>query len=136
MSNYYQEPIILPPLDKDPEKNGKPSDHCIVTMSAIIVINNKSNRTFREVTYRPITEEGIVKMNDWLDGEDWNKHSENSVDTQAKFLMESLQKKTDEYFPQKKRKIPSDNQPFFTRKLDALKRKKQREYTKNRRSMK
>ena len=49
MSNYYQEPIILPPLDNDPEKNGKASDHCIVVMSAINVINNKSNRTFKEV---------------------------------------------------------------------------------------
>ena len=93
MSNYYQEPVILPPLDKDPEKNGKSSDHCIVTSSAINVINNKSNRTFREVTYRPITEEGVAKMNDWLEGEDWIKLTENNVDIQARFLIESLQKK-------------------------------------------
>ena len=66
LSKYYQEPIILPPLDNDPDKNGKPSDHNIVVMSAINVVNNKPGREFREIIYRPITEVGIEKMDSWL----------------------------------------------------------------------
>ena len=48
LSKYYQEPIILPPLDNDPDKNGKPSDHNIVVMSAINVVNNKPGREFKK----------------------------------------------------------------------------------------
>ena len=136
MADFYQEPVICPPLDNDPEKNGKPSDHCIVMMSAINVINNKSNRTFKEVTFRPITEVGISKMSEWLVEKDWSDMKKETVDNQAANLMHILQVKTDEFFPQKKHKISNDNQPFFTRKLENLKRKKQREFSKNRKSEK
>ena len=40
------------------------------------------------------------------------------------------------FFPKKTRKISSNNQPFFTEKLSILKRKKQREYNKHRKSEK
>ena len=30
LSKYYQEPKIKPPLDNDPDKDGKPTDHKIV----------------------------------------------------------------------------------------------------------
>ena len=93
MSNYYQELVILPPLDNDPEKNGKPSDHCIVTLSAINVINNKSNRTYKEVTYRPITEDGISKMNDWLEGEYWVQINEKMLTHRQNFLWKLLKQK-------------------------------------------
>ena len=33
LSTMYQEPQALPPLDMDPDKDGKPSDHNIVVMS-------------------------------------------------------------------------------------------------------
>ena len=69
---YYQEPKILPPLDNDPDKNGKPSDHNIVIMSAINVINNKPARTTKEVICRPLTEAGYSKMEDWLKCEEWS----------------------------------------------------------------
>ena len=38
---YYQPPEIQPPLENDPDKNGKPSDHRIVSMSSISTINNQ-----------------------------------------------------------------------------------------------
>ena len=38
LSSYYQTPQCLPPLDQDPEKNGKPSDHRIV-FSKIYLFN-------------------------------------------------------------------------------------------------
>ena len=66
LANFYQKPEILPPLDNDPDKNGSPSDHNIVVMSAINVVNNKPGRQSRKVTFRPITEGGIEKMESWL----------------------------------------------------------------------
>ena len=68
---YYQEPIILPPLDNDPEFFFKPNDHNIVVMSAINVINNKPARTNKEITHRPITDSDLEKMEDWLKGKIW-----------------------------------------------------------------
>ena len=47
-----------------------------------------------------------------------------------------LLNKINEIFPKVKRKISSDDQPFFTEKLKRLKRKKSREYNKNRTSLK
>ena len=38
LSSYYQEPIVMEPLDPDPDKNGKPSDHKIILAKPISVI--------------------------------------------------------------------------------------------------
>ena len=38
---FYQTPEIQLPLDNDPERNGSPSDHRIVVMKPITVVNNK-----------------------------------------------------------------------------------------------
>ena len=73
MSNYFQEPDILPPLDNDPDKNGKPSDHKIVVMKPIDMVNNNPARTKREVTVRPLPESGLNKLGEWLRSTNWEK---------------------------------------------------------------
>ena len=62
LSNYYQKPLILPPLDSDPDKNGKPSDHKIVKMKPINTVENISARDKRQVTFRPIPDSGLNKL--------------------------------------------------------------------------
>ena len=42
LGQYYQKPEVLPPLDQDPDKNGKPSDHKIVKMKPINTVLMKS----------------------------------------------------------------------------------------------
>ena len=71
-SQYYQEPLCLDPLDPDPDKDGKKSDHRIVLMKPINVINNMSARFTRTVKVRPIPESGIIKMRAWLMDETWD----------------------------------------------------------------
>ena len=51
LGRYYQKPLVLPPLDNDPDKSGSPSDHKIIKMKPISNINNKPARTKREVTF-------------------------------------------------------------------------------------
>ena len=137
LADFYQEPEILPPLDNDPDKNGSPSDHNIVVMSAINVVNNKPGRQSRKVTFRPITEGGIEKMESWLKCEELgNCMKGKQVDEKARDMMQLLLTQVNKFFPEKNRKISNDNQPFFTEKLAKAKRKKQREYNKNRRSAK
>ena len=137
LHTYYHSVVIQPPLDPDPDKNGKPSDHSIVVLKPISVINNKCSRTTREITFRPITDLGMQLMQEWFQegGLSEAAHGQ-SVHERADLLMETLREKTNQFFPLKTRKITSDSQPFFSEKLSVLKRRKQREYNKNRKSEK
>ena len=62
-------------IDNDPDKNGKPSDHKIVLMSPINTINNKPARTIKEIKFRPITEAGLQKMQEWFEVEGLDKET-------------------------------------------------------------
>ena len=135
LSSFYQVPVCLPPLDSDPDLDGKPSDHMMVVMSPISVINNKPARITKKIVFRPITDSGLQKMQLWLEKEKWTEISqESSAHRKAELLQHLLVKKYEEFFPEKVRKVSSDDQPFYTDKLARLKRKKGREYRKRRRS--
>ena len=71
LSSFYQEPWVLEPLDPDPDKNGKPSDHKIVLAKPISIIDNKSARSIREVKFRPMPQSGIEMFQNWLINETW-----------------------------------------------------------------
>ena len=62
LASYFQKPQCLPPLDSDPDSNGKPSDHRIVLVKPISAIDNQCSRTTKDITVRPITEIGMNKM--------------------------------------------------------------------------
>ena len=87
LGKYYQKPLVLPPLDNDPNKNGSPSDHKIIKMKPISNINNKPARTKREVTFRPLPESGLNKLKEWFDSESWeNVTNANSAHDKAAVL--------------------------------------------------
>ena len=50
LSKYYQTPVVLPPLDNDPDKDGSPSDHLMPFMKPIDSINNNPARLKKAVT--------------------------------------------------------------------------------------
>ena len=66
LAQYYREPEILAPLDFDPEKKAKPSDHNIVMAKPISSINNQTARITRKIEVQPITDSGLDKMKNWL----------------------------------------------------------------------
>ena len=70
LSNFYQEPECLAPLDSDPDRNGKPSDHLMVVMRPITVINNKPARNKKVNKHRPFTDERSQVMHEWIDNKD------------------------------------------------------------------
>ena len=49
MSQFYQEPICLKPLDPDSDKIGKQSDHKIPIVKPINIIDNRSSREIRTI---------------------------------------------------------------------------------------
>ena len=106
---------MSPPLDADAGSGGKPSDHLTVIMEQICVLNNKPARTTREVTVRPLKQSGIDLLETWLNEQTWKEVFEaQTVDEKSEILQTMLLNKIDEYLPQIKRKISSDDQPFCT----------------------
>ena len=135
LGRYYQQPVCLPPLDPDPDSNGSPSDHLIVVMKPLNTINNKPARTYKEVTVRPLPNSGLIKFKSWVQDQNWSEIlNEQSVDVKAEQLHKMVMTKLDEFCPEKKIRISSDDTPWFNEQLKRLNRKKQREYNKNRNS--
>ena len=137
LSNFYQVPQCLPPLDPDPDSNGKPSDHKMVVMTPISLMNNLTGRTKRIVTFRPFSDQGQNKMKDWVSEQNWNDiFNQNCAHKKAENLQNLLVSKYEEFFPPKNKVIKSDDQPYYNEKLEKMKRRKCREYRKNRKSKK
>ena len=137
LSRYYQDPLCLDPLDADPDKNGVPSDHRIVITRPISTINNKPIRNIRKVKVRPIPQSGIILFREWLIDQSWEAlYQAESAHTKAQIFQNMLVSKLDEIFPEKTRKISSDDQPWVTFKLKKLDRARKRIFHKERRSEK
>ena len=137
LSNYYQVPECLDPLDPDPDKNGRPSDHRIVLVKPVNIINNKSSRTFRKVKVRPFTKSGMDKLRNWFIDQSWKEiFEEESAHEKARIFQNTLLKALDEFIPEKLRKISSDDQAWMTNKLKKLDRKRKRIFHTERRSEK
>ena len=137
MPNFYQTPRCLEPLGPNQDSSCVKSDHMIVLFKPVNVLENKCSRTYREIVYRPITESGMQKLHEWFQGNNWdNILDTNCVNTKAELLHTMILEKTELFLPLKKRKIAIDDQPWYTNELKVLKRKKNREYKKNRKSNK
>ena len=137
LSKYYQEPLCLDPLDSDPDKNGVKSDHRIVVSRPISTINNKPIRNTRQVKVRPFPQSGINLFREWLIDQTWDQvYQSESAHTKADIFQKLLVDKIDEIFPEKFRKISSDDQPWVTFKLKKLDRCRKRIFHKERRSIK
>ena len=135
MSQYYQEPLCLEPLDHDPDKDGKPADHRIVVAKPINTLNNKNARITRKITTRPITHSGMKEMQNWIIQQTWeNVFQTENTHSKAQIFQDTLITKYEEIFPEKTRKINSDDTPWMTQKLKRLDRKRKRVYNKQRKS--
>ena len=137
LSSFYQIPECLDPLDPDPDRNGKPSDHRIVLVKPINVINNKCARTFKKIKVRPFTKSGMKKLKNWFVDQNWKEVFEvESAHEKAKIFQNMLLRALDDYLPEKSRTISSDDQPWMTSKLKKMDRKRKRTYHLERRSKK
>ena len=135
LSHLYQEALCLEPLDADSDKAGKKSDHKIVVAKPINIIENKCSRQTKTVKVRPFPQSGYKKFKDWLIDESWEPvFKAESAHEKAKIFQTLLVNKVNEIFPEKLRKLHSDDQPWICHKLKQLDRKRKRLYRKERRS--
>jgi hypothetical protein len=113
LANYYQLPRCLPPLDSDPDKNGKSSDHLMVVMEPISTVSNQAARVKKKITYRPFNDDKLNKMKLWIENEDWAKvDDDESAHSKAAKLQNLLVEKYNEFFPEKEKVVSSDDQPY------------------------
>ena len=73
LGSYYQRPVCYPPLDADEGSGGVKSDHLIVKMVPVNMIDNKSARSFRKVTVRPMSEVALRNYDVVMQNHDWSK---------------------------------------------------------------
>ena len=107
----------------------------IVLAKPINIVENKCSRQTRTVKVRPFPQSGFLKFKEWLIDESWGQVFEaESAHDKAKIFQTLLMSKLDEIFPEKVRKIQSDDQPWICHKLKQLDRKRKRLYRKERRS--
>ena len=134
LHKWYQEPKCLPPIDPDNE-NGKPSDHLTVVFEPLNVINNIPARQKREIILRPITESAMKMFGMWLRDQTWEEIKEaHAVNMKVHMLHNSIVQNVNNYFPEKKIKVTSDDSPWCNSKVKRMKRLKSREYNKHRSS--
>ena len=135
LASYYQTPKCLPPLDCDPDSNGKASDHRIVIAHPISAIDNQCARTTKDIKVRSLTDIGMFKMRSWLVNQNWNEIIQSECASEkASILQSMLSKSFHKFFPEKTLKVNSDDQPWISHKLKAMDRRRKREYYKNRKS--
>ena len=77
------------------------------------------------VVMSPLTDDGYNAMASALDNVDWSFIEEfESASDQMGSFQRQLFKMFDQCFPYKRRTFFSENQPFFTEKLEKIKRRK------------
>ena len=82
-------------------------------------------------------ESGTQKMKNWFVDQSWDDvYQAESAHEKAALFQETLLKALDDFFPDKVRKINSDDQPWISNRLKVLDRRRKRLYHKERRSEK
>ena len=136
LSNLYQRPVSLDPLEADVDKVGVESDHRIVICKPINIIENQCSRSVKVIKFRPLSESGYKKMQEWLLDFDWKEvYEAETADNKAEKFQKILVQKVDTFFPIKTRKVCNDDQPWFTFKLKKLDSQRKRVYRRERRSI-
>ena len=100
LSDFYQMPDCLPPLEAD-ENEEVASDHLMVVMKPLLQYSSNCIRSHKKIRYRPMSDVGLQKMREWLEHEEWTEVSHiESADDKAKMLHQKLIGKYYEFFPE------------------------------------
>ena len=136
LSKYYQVPECQKPLDADPGTGGAASDHLCVKFLPITVINNKPARKKRTIMVRPMPEHKYDQYEIWLREQTWESvKSVETVHEKAAALQSMSLAAMKKFFPLKKVTFSSDDEPWIDSRIKAEIRKRQRIYSRHRKSL-
>ena len=136
LQNLYQEPIIIPPVPVDEGSSGSPSDHNGVLLLPITNFHSQP-RTKKKVTIRPIPDSSLNNFGKTFVNESFDfLLTKSSPTTLVELFQNHCSEMIETFFPMKTVTISSYDQPFFTERLRALRRERQREYRRSGKSEK
>ena len=128
---YYNSPIIAPPINPDDPSSGKPSDHSVPVCIPHTDRYSRPERSYRIQRYRPLPDSGVAKFGEWIMHEDWASISKHLSPTEQVHQFEQLTlKKLNQCCPEKEIKISSQDKVWITSELKKIHRLKSREYIK------
>ena len=133
----YQSVECVDPLDVDLDKPGTASDHKMVIFTPLNNAHNVVKRIKKRIDYRPYTDKGFAEMTKVLDNFCWDSiENMNDANKQLATFQQIVYNMFDNCFPSKSQEITTENELWFNEKLSKLKKRKSREFNKNRRSSK
>ena len=138
LSTYYNDPETKPPVSNDEDNpNGKPSDHLVVLWSPKRRHVSNSPREYREIVFRPMTDNGLSHFGNWIQSHQWNElYQMEDVNQKAIYFQNLIFSRYEEFFPEKKFRVSTDDQPWVSAEVKALDRKRKREFLKHQKSEK
>ena len=137
LHTFFHPPTTIAPLEVDPDKIGKDSDHKIVVLAPKSNAFYKIDKKTRVIKTRPLLESQMRKFENDIANYPWPQMFENKTpDEQANIFHEFLTTKLDNYLPEKSTKVSNLDRKWFSPALKQLHRKMQREFFLHRKSIK
>ena len=122
---YYNSPIIAPPIKPDDPSSGKPSDHSVPVCTPHTDRYSPPVRSYRIQKYRPLPDSCLAKFGEWIMNEEWESISESLSPTEQVLKFEQLtQEKLNQYCPEKEIKISSQDKFWMNSELKRIHRQK------------
>ena len=137
LSEFYQTPTILPPIQPDVPGVGKPSDHSVPFATTYLDRAKPREKNYTLKMVRPFPESGISEFGRWVQFENFSCLDASDSPTEMVDAFENIvAAKVDEIFPLKEIKIYHGDKEFMTPMLRKLRRQKSREYRRKKKSKK
>ena len=137
LSEYYQTPIILPPLQPDVMGVGKPSDHSVPFAIKYLDRGKPRPKNFTLKEVRPFPDSGVSEFGRWIQFENFSFLNTVDDPTEKVSAFENIiSVKVDAIFPTKEVKIHNLDKEFMSNQMRILRRQKSREYSRKGRSEK
>ena len=132
LSRYYDQPVIIPPLQPDQPGHGAPSDHRGVVATPC---SNNSVRNMKiKKKIRPLPESLLQVFKTKLESQNFHFPSGLQVDQMVDRFAQITNDVFCQVFPEKTIIVSPEDKPWFTEQLRQMKRSRLREYNRNGRS--
>ena len=128
LHQFYNEPVVIPPVPVDHGAKGAPSDHLGVLVLPVNQFSKKKT-TQKTITVRPIKESALETFGQQIVLEDWSfLNPDMSTTSMVEKFQAHCSSLVEKHFPLKSVRVSSYDLPYFNEKLRNLRRHRQRIY--------